>query len=93
MLGVIFSIIAGAAMSVQGVMNTRLGQGIGTLEANALVQGTAFARPALGWSDTAGFDGKVVGGHENNTNDRAILQEFQDQTSNLLDRRAKKRVF
>ncbi len=43
MLGVIFSIIAGAAMSVQGVMNTRLGQGIGTLEANALVQGTAFA--------------------------------------------------
>ena len=57
------------------------------------LQGTAFARPALGWSDTAGFDGKVVGGHENNTNDRAILQEFQDQTSNLLDRRAKKRVF
>ena len=43
MLGVLFSILAGAAMSVQGVMNTRLGQGIGTLEANALVQGTAFA--------------------------------------------------
>ncbi len=31
------------AMSVQGVMNTRLGEGIGRLEANALVQGTAFA--------------------------------------------------
>ena len=43
MLGAIFSIIAGAAMSVQGVMNTRLSEGIGTLEANALVQGTALA--------------------------------------------------
>ena len=41
--GIIFSIIAGMAMSVQGVMNTRLGEGIGSLEANALVQGTAFA--------------------------------------------------
>ena len=41
MIGVIFSIIAGAAMSVQGVMNTRLGEHIGTMEANALVQGTA----------------------------------------------------
>ena len=41
MLGVIFSIIAGAAMSVQGVMNTRLGDHIGTMEANALVQCTA----------------------------------------------------
>lgn len=40
--GAIFSIIAGAAMSVQGVMNTRLGDGIGTMEANAFVQGTAF---------------------------------------------------
>lgn len=41
MLGVIFSVIAGMAMSVQGVMNTRLGQSIGTTEANALVQCTA----------------------------------------------------
>ena len=41
--GIIFSIVAGMAMSVQGVMNTRLGEGIGSLEANALVQGTAFA--------------------------------------------------
>ena len=31
------------AMSVQGVMNTRLGEGIGNMEANAFVQGTAFA--------------------------------------------------
>ena len=30
-------------MSVQGVMNTRLGEGIGNMEANAFVQGTAFA--------------------------------------------------
>ena len=41
MLGVIFSIVAGAAMSIQGVMNTRLGDHIGTMEANALVQCTA----------------------------------------------------
>ena len=36
--GIIFSIIAGMAMSVQGVMNTRLGEGIGNMEANAFVQ-------------------------------------------------------
>jgi len=41
-LGFIFSIIAGAAMSIQGVMNTRLGDKIGLYEANAFVQGTAF---------------------------------------------------
>lgn len=43
MWGAIFSAAAGAAMSVQGVMNARLGEGIGTMEANAFVQGTAFA--------------------------------------------------
>lgn len=42
MLGVIMSIIAGAAMSFQGVMNTRLGEKIGLYESNAFVQGTAF---------------------------------------------------
>ena len=42
-MGIIFSIVAGMAMSVQGVMNTRLGEGIGNMEANAFVQGTAFA--------------------------------------------------
>ena len=42
MLGFLFSVIAGAAMSVQGVMNTRLQEGIGLWEANAYVQGTAF---------------------------------------------------
>lgn len=41
--GIIFSIIAGMAMSVQGVMNTRLGEGIGNMEANTFVQGTTFA--------------------------------------------------
>ena len=41
--GIIFSIVAGMAMSIQGVMNTRLGEGIGNMEANAFVQGTAFA--------------------------------------------------
>ncbi len=43
MIGIITAIIAGAAMSVQGVMNTRLSEGIGLYESNAFVQGTAFA--------------------------------------------------
>ena len=42
MIGFVLSIIAGAAMSVQGVMNTRLQDGLGLWEANAYVQGTAF---------------------------------------------------
>lgn len=42
MLGVIFSIIAGIAMSLQGVFNTRLGDKIGTWETNAFVQGSGF---------------------------------------------------
>lgn len=42
-IGFVFSIIAGAAMSVQGVMNTRLQDDLGLWEANAYVQGTAFA--------------------------------------------------
>ena len=42
-MGIIFSIVAGMAMSIQGVMNPRLGEGIGNMEANAFVQGTAFA--------------------------------------------------
>ena len=36
------SIIAGAAMSVQGVMNTRLSEKVGLYGSNAFVQGTAF---------------------------------------------------
>ncbi|QAT49322.1 DMT family transporter [Caproiciproducens sp. NJN-50] len=42
MLAVLFSILAGAAMSVQGVMNTRVSDRIGLYESNALVQGVAF---------------------------------------------------
>ncbi|MBE5780690.1 MAG: DMT family transporter [Clostridiales bacterium] len=42
MFGILMSILAGAAMSIQGVMNTRLGEGIGLYESNAFVQGTAF---------------------------------------------------
>lgn len=41
MWGVIFSIIAGMAMSIQGVMNTRLSEGVGTMWSNAFVQVTA----------------------------------------------------
>ena len=47
MTGFIFCIIAGAAMSIQGVMNTRLGEGIGNMEANLLVQASAAALSAL----------------------------------------------
>lgn len=42
MLGFIFSIIAGAAMSVQGVWNTRLQEKIGPWEATTFVQGSGF---------------------------------------------------
>ena len=41
MTGIIFSIVAGMAMSIQGVMNTRLGEQIGLMEGNAFVQSTA----------------------------------------------------
>ncbi len=42
MMGFVFAVISGAAMSIQGVMNTRLGEKIGMYEANMYVQGTAF---------------------------------------------------
>ena len=41
-MGFIFSVIAGAAMSIQGVINTRLSEKCGLFESNAFVQGTAF---------------------------------------------------
>lgn len=42
MLGFLCALIAGASMSIQGVMNTRLGDKVGVLETNALVQGVGF---------------------------------------------------
>lgn len=42
MAGFIFAVIAGSAMSIQGVMNTRLSDKIGLYESNMIVQGTAF---------------------------------------------------
>lgn len=42
MLGFICALIAGAAMSIQGVMNTRLGDKVGVLETSAYVQLTGF---------------------------------------------------
>jgi len=41
--GIIAAIVSGAAMSLQGVINTRLSDKIGLMESNAFVQGTAFA--------------------------------------------------
>ena len=43
MPGFLSALIAGAAMSIQGVMNTRLGDEIGTMETSAYVQLTGFA--------------------------------------------------
>ena len=42
MMGFLSALIAGAAMSVQGVMNTKLGEHTGVLEASAFVQFTGF---------------------------------------------------
>ncbi|PRR79590.1 hypothetical protein CLLI_07460 [Clostridium liquoris] len=42
MLGIVFSIVAGIAMSLQGVFNTRLGERIGIWETNLVVQGTGL---------------------------------------------------
>ena len=42
MLGFLYALVAGAAMSIQGVMNTRLGDRLGVLETNAWVQLTGF---------------------------------------------------
>jgi transporter family-2 protein len=42
MSGLIFAIIAGVAMSFQGVFNTRLGAKIGCWQTNLIVQGSAF---------------------------------------------------
>jgi transporter family-2 protein len=41
-LGLIFSIIAGVCMSLQGVFNTRASEKIGLWETNVFVQGTGF---------------------------------------------------
>ena len=42
MLGFLYALIAGAAMSFQGVMNTRLGDKVGVLETSAFVQLVGF---------------------------------------------------
>lgn len=42
MLGIIFSLIAGISMTIQGVFNTRLSEKVGLWETNAWVQGSAF---------------------------------------------------
>ena len=65
-LGFLFSVIAGAAMSVQGVMNTRLQDKVGLWEANAWVQGSAFALSLLvmwlfGSGSVRAFAGVPVG--------------------------------
>lgn len=41
-MGIIYSILAGVFMSLQGVFNTRLNEKIGIWEANVIVQGIGF---------------------------------------------------
>lgn len=41
-MGYVYAAVAGALMSIQGVMNTRLSSKIGIYESNVYVQGTAF---------------------------------------------------
>ena len=47
MLGVLWSVLAGAAMSLQGVWNTRLSSRVGLYESNLIVRGIAFALSVL----------------------------------------------
>lgn len=47
MLGFLYALVAGAAMSLQGVMNTRLGDKAGVLETNAFVQLVGFVLALL----------------------------------------------
>ena len=42
MIGILYSIIAGISMSIQGVFNTRLSEKIGLWATNAIVQGVGF---------------------------------------------------
>lgn len=42
MFGILYSIIAGISMSIQGVFNTRLSEKIGLWATNAIVQGIGF---------------------------------------------------
>lgn len=47
MTGILMCILSGAAMSVQGVFNTRLSDKIGLLESNFIVQATALLLAAI----------------------------------------------
>ena len=47
MFGFLMAILAGSAMSIQGVFNTRLSEKIGLFESNMLVQGGAFVLALL----------------------------------------------
>ena len=47
MQGLIFSVVAGALMSIQGIFNTRVSDKIGLWETTAIVQGSAFVLTIL----------------------------------------------
>ena len=61
MLGVIMCILSGAAMSLQGVFNTRLSEETGLLESNFIVQTIAFLLAAVSLFWAKGSFGGVMG--------------------------------
>ncbi len=62
MAGFLFALIAGSAMSIQGVMNTRLSDKIGLYESNVIVQGTAFVLSLVALWFLGKGDFKAIGG-------------------------------
>lgn len=61
MLGIIMCIISGAAMSVQGVFNTRLSEQVGLLESNFIVQALALILAAISLFWAKGSFAEVMG--------------------------------
>lgn len=60
-MGYIYAIIAGAAMSIQGVMNTRLSEKTGLFASNAYVQLTAFIIAVVAMFVSGGVNLKTFG--------------------------------
>lgn len=60
-MGYIYALIAGAAMSIQGVMNTRLSEKTGLFTSNAYVQLTAFVIALVAVFVSGGVNLKAFG--------------------------------
>lgn len=60
-MGYIYAIVAGATMSIQGVMNTRLSEKTGLFASNAYVQLTAFVIAVIAMLVSGGVNLKAFG--------------------------------